>query len=150
MNVAFTTADPHDTAPAVTTAFGLLKSGFGVTLMLWSRCAVQLILKNEKYIGTYVFGRMAFRLKQRRVPRPEQEWVRRENSHAALVSQALFDRAQQRFAGRPQPVENAGAPALGGLALCAASVFGERRLRPAAFPPKRPPLPRHPPPTPPP
>jgi DNA invertase Pin-like site-specific DNA recombinase len=66
----------------------------------WSRCAVQLILKNEKYVGTYVFGRMAFRLKQRRVPRPEQDWVRRENSHPALVSQELFDRAQQRFAAQ--------------------------------------------------
>jgi DNA invertase Pin-like site-specific DNA recombinase len=59
----------------------------------WTRGLVHQILINPKYIGSNVYNRKSFKLKQRRVLNPEAMWVRRDNAFPALVSHGDFNKA---------------------------------------------------------
>lgn len=60
----------------------------------WTRGTVHQILTNEKYIGTNVFNRRSFKLKEKRINNPEGEWIRKENAFEAIVEPRYFYRAQ--------------------------------------------------------
>lgn len=60
----------------------------------WTRASVHQILINEKYIGTNVFNRRSFKLKEKRVNNPEEEWVKKENAFQAIVKPSYFYNAQ--------------------------------------------------------
>lgn len=60
----------------------------------WTRASVHQILINEKYIGTNVFNRRSFKLKEHRVKNPEEEWVKCENAFEAIVRTNYFYNAQ--------------------------------------------------------
>ncbi len=66
----------------------------------WTRGAVHQILVNPKYIGSNVYNRKSFKLKQRRVSNPEAMWVRKDNAFEALVSRELFIDAAKRIETR--------------------------------------------------
>jgi DNA invertase Pin-like site-specific DNA recombinase len=59
-----------------------------------NRCRILLMLRNEAYAGTLVFGKTAAAPFKPRYPnggvrmtrRPESEWVRKENHHPAFIS----------------------------------------------------------------
>jgi len=61
----------------------------------WTRVVVHDVLTNEKYIGNNVFHRSAGKLKKRRVPNPEQMWIRKEGAFEPIVDRRLFRRAQR-------------------------------------------------------
>jgi len=61
----------------------------------WTRASVHQILTNEKYIGNNVWGKVAFKLKQRRVVNPRDMWVRAEGVYPPIVDQALFQQARE-------------------------------------------------------
>ncbi len=52
---------------------------------LWTRSTVHQVLTNEKYIGNYLFNRVSFKLKKRRVCNPPDMWVRNEGAFEAVV-----------------------------------------------------------------
>ena len=56
----------------------------------WTRGRVHSILTNEKYIGNNVWNRTSFKLKQRRVVNPEDDWIRADGAFAALVEPDVF------------------------------------------------------------
>lgn len=60
----------------------------------WTRGTVHQILTNEKYIGSNVYNRVSFKLKQRRVRNPPEAWVRRSGAFDAVVPAEMFFTAQ--------------------------------------------------------
>lgn len=60
----------------------------------WTRPVVREILSNEKYIGNNVFNRMSFKLKERHVKNPENEWVRKEGAFEGIVDPVIFGMAK--------------------------------------------------------
>jgi DNA invertase Pin-like site-specific DNA recombinase len=68
----------------------------------WSPAALSVMLRNQRYKGTVVWnkkrnirhpetGRRIYR------PRPESEWLRREEPALTIITPALWDRVQQRL-----------------------------------------------------
>ncbi|MBP3233137.1 MAG: recombinase family protein [Eubacterium sp.] len=67
----------------------------------WISTSVREILKNRYYIGDSVHGkveRFKFREKKREI-RPKEEWIIVENTHEAIISKELFEKAQGIIAG---------------------------------------------------
>lgn len=60
----------------------------------WTRSTVHQVLTNEKYIGNYLFNRISFKLKKRRVHNPRDMWVRNEGAFEAVVEPRYFYEAQ--------------------------------------------------------
>ena len=63
----------------------------------WDKSAVERILKSATYTGGLVQGRTSLTAgkEENRVRRPEEEWVRKENTHEAIISQELYGQAQE-------------------------------------------------------
>lgn len=61
----------------------------------WARGTVHQVLTNEKYIGNNIFNRTSFKLKQRRVRNPREEWVRAEGVFDPIVEFDFFAAAQR-------------------------------------------------------
>ena len=72
----------------------------------WSRGAVHQLLVNEKYVGHNVWGRTSFKLKQRHVVNPREEWIRADGAFQAIIEQEMFDRAQAIIAMRSSRLSN--------------------------------------------
>lgn len=72
----------------------------------WTRASVHEILINEKYIGTNVFNRRSFKLKEKRVNNPEEEWVRKENAFKAIVDPVYFYGTQKIIRERNRRYSN--------------------------------------------
>lgn len=88
----------------------------------WSSVTVRRILENEIYTGTLIQGKQTtpnHKIKQVYL-RPEEEWIRIENHHEAIISRRDFD-IVQRLLGldtRTSPKDDAVAP-LAGIVVCA-------------------------------
>lgn len=61
----------------------------------WSAHNVKGVLTNEKYLGSLIFNRSTQRLKSSRRPNDSGKWVRVENAFEAVVTQDVFDRANE-------------------------------------------------------
>lgn len=66
----------------------------------WDRQAVHRILRNERYIGNYVWNHKTLRLQSRTVWNAADEWIRAEGVIAPLVSPADFRAAQEIMRNR--------------------------------------------------
>jgi DNA invertase Pin-like site-specific DNA recombinase len=60
----------------------------------WTRGTVHQILVNEKYIGNNVYHKTSFKLKQRHIKNPNEDWIRADGAFDALVPVDLFWRAR--------------------------------------------------------
>ncbi len=74
--------------------------------LIWTRGIVRQILSNEKYIGNNVFNRSSFKLKQRRVINPPEQWIRKEGVFQAIIEPSLFFQAQGIFRERARRFSN--------------------------------------------
>lgn len=67
----------------------------------WTGSSISKMLKNESYIGTYIWGKTDQRLKTKktqninRVKLPEEEWVRITQHHEPIISEEQFQRVQE-------------------------------------------------------
>ncbi len=79
--------------PAIYKKSGEVYCPPGVAYHRWGRGAVERILKSSIYVGTLVQGKtsMTARKEQNRVKKSEEDWVKRENSHMALIDEALYE-----------------------------------------------------------
>lgn len=66
----------------------------------WTRAVVTALLRNEKYAGVAVYGRVSRYLGGAQVRIRETDWIRVEGAHPAIVSQRLFRRTQARRVSR--------------------------------------------------
>jgi site-specific DNA recombinase len=69
----------------------------------WSPGTVGRILRNEKYVGRWVWNRTESRRdpktgRRRRFPKPEAEWIIRHEEALRIVPQSLWDAVQRRIA----------------------------------------------------
>lgn len=74
----------------------------------WPHTSVRNLLKNERYIGKWVWNQFKWvsvpnKKSKKRVPRPANEHVVKEYPQLAIVPRELFDAAQARFARRKGP-----------------------------------------------
>ena len=63
---------------------------------IWSPNTVRYILANNVYIGTYEAGRERQTMLVRR-PVPEEAWIVQEGHHPPIVSQGVYEAAQERL-----------------------------------------------------
>jgi hypothetical protein len=66
----------------------------------WTRGTVHQVLTNEKYIGNNVYNRRSFKLKQKRVRNPPDQYIRAIGAFEPIVDADLFVRAQAIIAER--------------------------------------------------
>ena len=69
----------------------------GTSYKGWDGWSVERIVKSETYTGTLVQGRTSITAKkeENRIHKPEEEWVKRENTHEALISMDLYEQAME-------------------------------------------------------
>lgn len=74
-------------------SMGNYKGGFsGAAKSQWSSSTVKRILTNETYLGHMVQGKrekINYKLKKS-VDKPQEEWIKVENTHEAIISEDLF------------------------------------------------------------
>jgi DNA invertase Pin-like site-specific DNA recombinase len=71
----------------------------------WGHTTIRAMLKNERYIGTWKWNtckwvRVPGKKSRRRISRAEDEHVTKQLPELAIISEGLWNRVQERFAGR--------------------------------------------------
>lgn len=66
----------------------------------WTRGKIHQILTNEKYIGNNVYNKTSFKLKQKHVINPEENWIRYDGAYEPIVSIEKFNLAREIIKGR--------------------------------------------------
>ena len=66
----------------------------------WSRGTVHQVLINEKYIGNNVWNRSSFKLKQKHVQNPPEEWIRSNGAFRPVINTIIFKAAQSIISAR--------------------------------------------------
>jgi DNA invertase Pin-like site-specific DNA recombinase len=66
----------------------------------WTRGVVHQLLTSPKYMGTNVFNRKSFKLKQKRIVNPPDMWIRKDGAFDAIVTPEQFLRAQEIIQSR--------------------------------------------------
>ncbi|WP_128918117.1 recombinase family protein [Bradyrhizobium nanningense] len=61
----------------------------------WQMQTVNILLKNEKYLGQIVYNRRSYKLQKPPIDNPHEMWIRHENAFTPLVSPELFAKAQK-------------------------------------------------------
>lgn len=81
--------------PAVYKKSGEVYCPAGTDYKGWDRGAVERIVKSRTYIGVLVQGRTSItaRKEENRIQKPEEEWVKRENTHEPLIDLELYEQA---------------------------------------------------------
>jgi DNA invertase Pin-like site-specific DNA recombinase len=89
---------------------------------LWNNTTVKRILKNPVYLGHTLLGksRKVSVKSKKKISMPRENWSITENTHPALVSGELFERAQRNL-GRESPTlpESVRKSIFSGMAFCA-------------------------------
>ena len=60
----------------------------------WSGCTIGNILRNEKYVGTFVYNQSSWKMQTKRIYNPSDKWIRVESAFEPIIDKALFDEAQ--------------------------------------------------------
>ncbi|EDS7168079.1 recombinase family protein, partial [Salmonella enterica] len=66
----------------------------------WTRGKIHQILTNEKYIGNNVYNKISFKLKQKYIINPENEWIRYDGAYEPIVSVEKFNLAREIIKNR--------------------------------------------------
>lgn len=61
----------------------------------WQMQTVDILLKNEKYLGQIVYNRRSYKLQKPPIDNPRDMWIRHEKAFAPLISPELFAKAQK-------------------------------------------------------
>lgn len=65
----------------------------------WCLERLRKLVSNEQYIGNSIYNQTSTRLRSPKVCIPPEHWIRVEGTHEAIVSTALFQKAQAAMAG---------------------------------------------------
>jgi DNA invertase Pin-like site-specific DNA recombinase len=100
----------------------------------WNNKTVTVILNNPIYLGNLIYGKTrSKRIRSKdRLHRPEDEWIVREGTHEAIISQELWDAAHERLTTRKREGKNGEIHMFAGYIYCmdcgAAMTFNNRDL----------------------
>ena len=87
----------------------------------WTISQVKCILKDEIYIGNSIHGKqtnISYKNKKK-IRKPQEEWFRVENTHAAIISKDVFDQVQEQIASRRRKQQDGTTQIFAGLLKCA-------------------------------
>lgn len=87
----------------------------------WSTSQVQSILSDETYIGHSIHNKrsnISFKNKKN-VYKPEEEWIRVENTHEAIISEETFHTVQKLISSRKRSTKGGQPQIFAGLLKCA-------------------------------
>ena len=87
----------------------------------WTISQVKCILKDEIYIGNSVHGKqtnISYKNKKK-IRKPQEEWFRVENTHAAIISKDVFDQVQEQIASGRRKQQDGTTQIFAGLLKCA-------------------------------
>ena len=87
----------------------------------WTIAQVKTMLKDETYIGNTIHNKqtnISYKSKKR-IRKPEEEWVRIEGTHEAIVSKEVFEQVQQQIANRRRKMKDGTRQIFAGLVKCA-------------------------------
>ena len=79
------------------------------------------IFKDETYIGNSVHNKqtnISYKNKKR-VRKPQEEWLRVEDTHEGIISKEVFAQVQEQIAGRRRQMKDATTQIFAGLVRCA-------------------------------
>ena len=82
---------------------------------------VKSILKDETYIGNSVHNKqtnISYKNKKR-VRKPEEEWIRVENTHEPIITKAVFEQVQKQISSRRRQQKDGTTQMFSGLVKCA-------------------------------
>ena len=87
----------------------------------WNNKTVQVILNNPIYLGNLIYGKTRSKKirSKDRLERPEDEWITKEGTHEAIISQELWDVAHERLETRRRQGKCAEAHMFAGYIYCA-------------------------------
>jgi DNA invertase Pin-like site-specific DNA recombinase len=66
----------------------------------WTHRMVNMLLRNEKYIGNNVWNRTSFKLQTKHLSNSPEMWLRADRAFEAIIDRALFDAAETIFSRR--------------------------------------------------
>lgn len=87
----------------------------------WSLAQVKTMLKDETYIGNTIHNRqtnISYKNKKR-VRKSEEEWVRVENTHEAIIDKDVFYQVQEQISNRRRKMKTGETHIFAGLIKCA-------------------------------
>ena len=87
----------------------------------WTVAQVKSILKDETYIGNSVHNKqtnISYKNKKR-VRKPEEEWIRVENTHEPIITKAVFEQVQKQISSRRRQQKDGTTQMFSGLVKCA-------------------------------
>jgi DNA invertase Pin-like site-specific DNA recombinase len=67
---------------------------------LWHKNAIGMLLRNEAYIGTYIYNRVTEKLGTKRTNNPQELWIRSEGAFKPLIGHDVFLRARKAMEER--------------------------------------------------
>ena len=72
-----------------------------VKIKKWDNTMIKDIITDETYLGTLIWNKAKCGMDtdKKRVVQPKEEWIVVENQHVAIVSKALFDKANENIVG---------------------------------------------------
>ncbi len=94
----------------------------------WIKCQVKAIIYNEVYIGNSIHNRqgtVSFKNKKR-IRKPEEEWLRVENTHEPIISKELWEQAHKHIITRKRTTKDGEIHIFAGLLKCADCGLGLR------------------------
>ncbi len=86
----------------------------------WTLAQIKSILKDETYIGNSVHNKqtnISYKNKKK-VRKPQEEWLRVENTHEAIISKEVFEQVQKQIANRRRQQKDATTQIFSGLVKC--------------------------------
>ena len=87
----------------------------------WTIAQVKSILKDETYIGNTIHNKqtnISYKSKKR-IRKPEEDWVRVENTHEAIIDRDVFYQVQEQIANRRRKMKDGTRQIFAGLVKCA-------------------------------
>ena len=87
----------------------------------WHATSVRVILNNPVYLGNVVFGRTKTKgfFDKQRIEADESEWIVKENTHEAIITQELWDTVHQMMKARRRENSTGTVQPFAGLVKCA-------------------------------
>ncbi len=86
----------------------------------WTCNAVKCILKDETYIGNTIHNKqtnISYKNKKK-IRKPEEEWLRIEGTHEAIISKEVFEQVQGQIASRRRETKDATTQIFAGIIKC--------------------------------
>ena len=71
----------------------------------WTYSTVNIMLKNEMYIGNMIQGKKHQRMRSKQRPVEKENWIRVENTHEPIIDRQLWDKVQKLLTKKHRDID---------------------------------------------